>query len=83
MNRAVAVTAASIDAVNAAQASVIQERNERRGIFFLVDAAAGFGGVGFGAAGTAVVTGDDSRESSLLIGILYEFTNLKLLKRFE
>jgi len=33
MNRPVAVAVASMDAVNAAQASVIHERNDRRGIF--------------------------------------------------
>jgi len=33
MNRPVAVAVASMDAVNPAQASVIHERNDRRGIF--------------------------------------------------
>jgi len=62
MNLAVAVNAASIEAVKAAHAKVIQDMNERRGITDF--AAAGLAGAGFGGAGVAVTV-----DSSLLIGI--------------
>ena len=68
MNRPVAVKVASIEAVNAAQASVIQEKNERRGkavaLLFPGDAA-GLAEAGFGGGATVVVAA--SRDSSLLI----------------
>jgi len=72
MNRPVAVSVASIAAVNAAQATVIQEKNERRGITGALPfggAAAGLGGAGFGGGGAAAVVAP-SRDSSLLIGNL-------------
>jgi len=79
MNLAVAVTAASIEAVKATQASVTHDMNERRGTVPLAFAppAAGFAaaGLGGGGAATAVggevddLTGAGSLESSLLIGI--------------
>jgi len=62
MNLAVAVNAASIEAVKAAHAKVIQDKKERRGIAGF--AAAGLAGAGFGGAGVAVTV-----DSSLLIGI--------------
>ena len=62
MNRPVAVSAASIDAVKAVHAKVIQERKERRGIGALGFGAAGFAGAGFGGAGGEAVV-----VSSLLI----------------
>jgi len=62
MNRAVAVSAASIEAVKAAHAKVIQDMKERRGI--TVFGAAGLAGAGFGGAGVDVTV-----DSSLLIGI--------------
>src|SRR6516225_1039412 len=63
MKRAVAVAAASIDAVKAVHASVIQDRNERRGIEALAAGVAGLAGVaGFGAAGFGGVV-----ESSILL----------------
>src|SRR5215831_17318823 len=49
MNRAVAVTAASMDAVNATQANVIHERNERRAMTGCFGAA-GLAGAGLGGA---------------------------------
>jgi len=78
MNLAVAVTAASIEAVKATQASVTHDMKERRGtVPFLAGAppAAGFAAGGLGAVATAVgdelddLTGAGSLESSLLIGI--------------
>ena len=65
MKRVVAVAAASIDAVNAVHASVIQERNERRGIAALAAGAAGL------AAGAGLVTAGfgGASGSSLLMGI--------------
>jgi len=84
MKRAVAVPAASIDAVNAVQASVIQFRKDRRGTAFAVaPGAAGFAAGGFGvtgavgptfAAGGGVAGGGTAGgvfglDSSLLIGI--------------
>jgi hypothetical protein len=60
MKRPVAVAAASIDAVNAAHATVIHDKNERRGSGAFAGAA-GLGGAGFGAGGTGAV------ESSLLM----------------
>src|SRR5213596_2706562 len=69
MNRPVAVSVASIEAVNAAQATVIQEKNERRGIaggLPFAGAAAGLAGAGLG--GAAAVVAAPSRDSSLLIG---------------
>jgi hypothetical protein len=68
MNRAVAVTAASIEAVNAVHARVIQERKDRR--VTIVSFAAGFGGAGFGGATGGA--GDAAFvDSSLLIGNLF------------
>ena len=64
MKRAVAVTAASIDAVNAVHASVIQERNERRGIAALAAGAAGL------AAGAGLVERPASRER---VSLLYSW----------
>src|SRR5262250_1717725 len=65
MNRPVAVSAASIDAVKAVHASVIHDRNERRDATGgLAAGAAGLGAAGFGGGTVAVVVG----ESSLLIG---------------
>jgi len=79
MNLAVAVKEASIEAVNATHASVIQDKKERRGTAPLPGAAAFAGAAALGAAGFGVaalagggavaVTGAGSRESSLLIGI--------------
>ena len=77
MNLAVAVTAASIEAVKATHASVTHDRNERRGTVPLagLPPAAGFGAAGLGGVATAAggemddLTGAGSRESSLLIGI--------------
>jgi len=76
MNRAVAVNDASIEAVKATHASVIHEKNERRGICCLVvEGAAAFAAGGLaGAAGgfgsvAAGVPGAGSLKSSLLIGI--------------
>jgi hypothetical protein len=63
MKRPVAVAAASIDAVNAVHASVIQERNDRRGIEPFAAGAAGLA-AGFGGAGVEGVG-----ESSLLMGV--------------
>ena len=66
MNRPVAVAAASIEAVNAVHASVIHERNERRGIDVFAAGAAGLAaGAGFGGAGV-----EGAVESSLLIASL-------------
>jgi hypothetical protein len=62
MNLAVAVNAASIDAVKAAHAKVIQDIKDRRGM--TVFAAAGLAGAGLGGAGADVTV-----DSSLLIGI--------------
>jgi hypothetical protein len=62
MNRPVAVSAASIDAVKAVHAKVIQERKERRGMGGFAAGAAGFAGAGFGGAGGEAVV-----VSSLLI----------------
>jgi hypothetical protein len=63
MNRAVAVSDASIDAVKAVHAKVTHERKERRGIAGF--AAAGFAGAAaFGGAGV-----EGAGESSLLIEI--------------
>jgi hypothetical protein len=64
MNRAVAVAAASIDAVKAAHANVIQDKKERRGMAGFAAGAAGLAGAGFGGAGA-----EGAGESSLLIGI--------------
>jgi len=65
MNRPVAVPAASIDAVKAVHASVIQDRNERRdAIGGFAAGAAGLGAAGFGGGAVA----DGVCESSLLIG---------------
>jgi len=67
MNRVVAVAAASIEAVNAVHASVIQEIKERRvtiGSFAAGFGAAGFGGAAGGVGEAAFV------DSSLLIGNL-------------
>src|SRR5438105_14962445 len=82
MNRAVAVNDASIEAVKATHASVIHEKNERRGNFCLAaEGAAGFaagglagaaGGVGSVAAG---LPGGGFRESALLIVISPIITN--------
>jgi len=77
MNLAVAVTAASIEAVKATQASVTHDRNERRGTLALAAAppAAGFAAAGLGGGGAATAVGVDdltgagSLESSLLIGL--------------
>jgi len=78
MNRAVAVPAASIDAVKAVQASVIQFKNDLRGMVFASLAAAGGAafGAGFGPTGAelAIVPtigfgGTGGLDSSLLIGI--------------
>ena len=77
MNLAVAVTAASIEAVKATHASVTHDRNERRGRPALAGGpfAAGLAGAGLGGAAVAAggetddLTGAGSRESSLLIGI--------------
>ena len=65
MNRAVAVAAASIDAVNAVHASVIQERKERRGIAFAF-AAARRCRLGWPAGAGVVTTGFEGAGSSLL-----------------
>jgi len=66
MKRVVAVAAASIEAVNAVHASVIQEIKERR--VTIVSFAAGFGAAGFG--GPAGGVGEPAFvDSSLLIGI--------------
>jgi len=74
MNRVVAVAAASMDAVNAVHASVIQEMKERRVTIFSF--AAGLGDAGFG--GEAGGTGDPAFvDSSLLIG------NLLVAARFN
>jgi len=62
MNRPVAVAAASIEAVNAAHATVIHERNERRATGAFAAGAGDFGGAGLGGAG-----GGGAIESSLLI----------------
>ena len=62
MNRAVAVTAASIDAVKAVHASVIHERNERRCIGAFAAAAGALAGAGLGGACAEVIV-----ESSLLM----------------
>jgi hypothetical protein len=66
MKRPVAVAAASIDAVNAAHASVIHERKERR--------VTGPFAAGLGAAGFAAGVGEAAAllDSSLLIGISSE-----------
>ena len=77
MNLAVAVTAASIEAVKATQASVTHDMNERRGRPGLAGpllaaglAAAGLGGAAVATGGELdVLTGAGSLESSLLIGI--------------
>jgi hypothetical protein len=59
MKRPVAVAAASIDAVNAVHANVIQERNDRRGIEALAAGAAvlaaGFGGAGVEGVGESTL----------------------------
>jgi hypothetical protein len=60
MNRPVAVAAASIEAVKAVHASVIQEINDRRGTSLA--AAAGLAVAGLGGAGLEGVV-----ESSLLM----------------
>jgi hypothetical protein len=65
MNRAVAVNAASIEAVNAAHANVIHDKKERRDTGVLA-AGAAFGGAGLGGA---VATVEGAGEFSLLIGI--------------
>jgi hypothetical protein len=73
MNRPVAVAAASIDAVKAAHATVIQEKNERRGIARFAAGAAGLAGAGFAGAGVEVAV-----EFSLLINEVsrnYRWTN--------
>src|SRR6266446_6107857 len=53
MKRAVAVSVASMEAVNAAQASVIQERKERRGTVLAGPAGLAAPGAGFAAGGGA------------------------------
>jgi hypothetical protein len=63
MKRPVAVAAASIDAVKAAHATVIQDKNERRGMAGFAGAA-GLAAAGFAAAGAA---GGGAVKSSLLI----------------
>jgi hypothetical protein len=68
MNRAVAVKAASIDAVNAVHAKVIQEIKERRGMGCFAAGAAGFAGAGFGGAGAERVV-----DSSLLMKISRDY----------
>jgi len=50
MKRAVAVTAANIDAVKAAHASVIHERKDLRGIAALGAAGLGAAAAGFGGS---------------------------------
>jgi hypothetical protein len=72
MNRPVAVRAASIDAVKAVHANVIQERKERRGMAGFAAGAAGLGAAGFG--GNVAVGAFDS---SLLIEVSldYRMTN--------
>jgi hypothetical protein len=66
MKRAVAVSEASIDAVNAVHASVIQDRNVRRGIEALAAGAAGLAGAaGFGGTGFEGVV----ESSNLLIRV--------------
>ena len=69
MNRPVAVNAASIDAVKAAHATVIHDKNDRRPTTGFAGAfAAGFAAAaGFGGGGVAVVVG--AVESSLLISL--------------
>src|SRR6185295_6599540 len=64
MKRVVAVAAASIDAVNAVHASVIQDIKERRVI------TVGFAAAGFGVAGAAGAAGLGVFDSSELIGNL-------------
>jgi hypothetical protein len=64
MNRAVAVTAASIEAVKAVHANVIHDKNERRPITGFAAEGAALAGVGFGGAGV-----EGAVESVLLMKI--------------
>jgi hypothetical protein len=65
MNRPVAVSAASIDAVKAAHATVIHDRKDLRPTAgFFAGAPAGFAAAGFGGGGAVAVGAVDS---SLLI----------------
>src|SRR5215831_15279034 len=66
MNRAVAVSDASIEAVKAVHANVTHEKNERRDMAGFAAGATGLGGDGFGGAAVAVGAFD----SSLLMGVL-------------
>src|SRR5438552_2679552 len=89
MKRAVAVPAASMDAVNAVQASVTQFKNERRGITLESLAgegatfATGFGGTGAEPAGVAVTGfgGTGGLDSSFVIGIS-SYENHSYFKKF-
>jgi len=69
MKRVVAVAAASIEAVKAAQASVIHEMKERRGTTAFAGGAVALGAVGFGAAGGGAAVVEGAAESSLLIEV--------------
>jgi len=68
MKRAVAVSVANMEAVNAAQASVIQERNERRGTVLPGPVGLAAPGAGFAAGGGAgFAAGAGFTDSSLLM----------------